>query len=219
MPQQSPVIWLEGGIAAGKSTAAQRLGELLDFAVIEEPVDNNPYLELFYREPQKWAFQMQIFLLHYRYAMKEESAFSAVNGRRRGVILDRSIAGDRVFARLHKEAGNIHPLDWQNYEFCYRVMACQIQPPTLFLYLDCQPETCLRRLRERKRAAESEVPIEYLRKLREGYEELLRELRRGLSPWNHAIQVERIMWDKDTATDVEWEALAQTVLDACKRRP
>jgi NADH dehydrogenase (ubiquinone) 1 alpha subcomplex subunit 10 len=215
--KQSPIIWLEGPIAAGKSTAARRIGELLDFHVIEEPVDSNPYLELFYRDPAKWAFSMQIFLLHYRYAMKQEAAFAAVNGRRKGVILDRSIAGDRVFAKLHKEAGNIHTLDWETYEFAYNVMACSIQPPTLFLYLDCQPETCQRRMRERNRTAEAEVPLAYLKELREGYEELLRQLRRGLSPWNHAIQVERIMWDKDTASEVEWQALARTIEDACNR--
>lgn len=215
--KQSPIIWLEGPIAAGKSTAAKRIGELLDYHVIEEPVDSNPYLELFYQDQAKWAFSMQIFLLHYRYAMKQEAAFAAVNGRRKGVILDRSIAGDRVFAKMHKEAGNIAVLDWETYEFAYNVMACSIQPPTLFLYLDCQPETCQRRMKERDRAAESTVPLAYLQELREGYEELLMQLRRGLSPWNHAIRVERIIWDGDIRTDQEWQAIARTVEDACKR--
>jgi len=213
----SPIIWLEGPIAAGKTTMARRLGQLLGFDVLEEPVDANPYLAMFYQDPGRWAFSMQIYLLHYRYSMKQEAVFRAARNGTPGIILDRSIAGDRVFAKLHLQAGNIAELDWKTYEFCYNIMACSIQMPTLFLYLDVQPETCMRRMHQRGRDCEVTVSVDYLRELREGYARLLKELQRGQNPWNHSIRVERIAWDVDTRSDAEWEALSKTVLEACQQ--
>jgi deoxyadenosine/deoxycytidine kinase len=214
---QSPVVWIEGPIAAGKSSLARWVGDALDFDVIEEPVAANPYLDLFYQNPKQWAFSMQIWLLHYRFSMKQEASYGSVTGRRKGVILDRCIAGDRVFARMHLEAGNIHPLDWDTYEFAYDVMACSIRPPALLVYLDCQPETCFRRMQTRDRKAERQVTFAYLEGLIRGYERMLRDFQTGRNPWGAQVTVERIIYDKDITTHEEREHIARTIERACRR--
>jgi len=217
MTRSAPIIWVEGVIAAGKSSFAREIAKRLEFEFIEEPVDNNYYLEPFYKDPPKYAFGMQMFLLHYRYAMKQKASYAAMIGDCKGVILDRSIAGDRVFAKLHHDAGNINQLDWRCYNYAYEVMARTIQPPTLFLYLDVQAETALSRMKKRSRNAESAVPIAYLQELKDGYEQLIKELKTGLAPWAHSIEVERIIWDTDTVTDEAWNGVAATINDICRR--
>jgi deoxyadenosine/deoxycytidine kinase len=214
-----PIIWVGGPIAAGKSTFAAKLAQVLGLDLIEEPVGNNPYLELFYKDHKTYAFAMQIFLLHYRFAMKQKASYTAPLGNCKGIVLDRSICEDRVFAKLHWKAGNISDIDWKNYNYCYEVMARTIQAPTLFVYLDVQPETCFARMKERDRSAEVAVPLEYLRDLRNGYKELLQELRRGLSPWTHSIRIHPQAWDKAIPNDSpEWEYIAKTIWEACLSR-
>ena len=213
----APVIWVEGPIAVGKSTFARKLAELLGFEFIAEPVEANFYLEEFYKDPKAFAFGMQIFLLHYRYCMKQKSCFSSMLGSAKGFVLDRCVLGDKVFANLHWKAGNINKLDWKCYDYAYRAMAQTIQTPTLLVYLDAQPETCYQRMLTRKRPAEREVPLEYLKQLREGYKGMLEDIRHGRNPWGRRITVPMQLWDKVIPNDSpEWVYLAKTVLEACQ---
>lgn len=212
-----PLIWVEGIIGAGKSTFAREVGQRLELRVLEEPVDSNPYLKVFYENPAKYAFGMQIHLLHRRYIQQRLAADEATSlGGYQGAILDRSLSGDRVFAKLHYEAGNIEHLDWVTYEMAHNFMCRNLLPPTLLVFLDVQPETAYARMRERDRKAESNVPIDYLAKLRHGYQQLLQEAEHGLLPWAHAVRVTRIIWDPDTIGSDRWDAVARTVRDECR---
>ena len=96
-------------------------------------------------------------------------------------------------------------------------MARTILPPTVLIYLNTQPEVAHRRLKERGRGAEANVPLDYLARLKAGYEDLLAEIRRGLVPWGHSVHVESIIWDRDTASEEEWQHIAKTVEDLCRR--
>ena len=136
-------------------------------------------------------------------------------GNYEGAILDRSLSGDRVFARLHLEEGNISKLDWDTYEMCYNLMCHTLLPPTRLIFLDVQPETAHRRMVKRSRDAEAGVPLEYLVKLRKGYQDLLKEAERGLMPWGHAVKVTTLIWDP-VNDDPDWDAIATTVMDACR---
>jgi len=155
---------------------------------------------------------MQIWLLHKRFAMQQLASYEATGvGGDAGAILDRSLSGDRVFAKMHRDAGNIEELDWQTYEMAYNIMARTLLPPTLLIFLDAQPETAFDRMQKRQRVAEAGVPLNYLVALRKGYQELLQEAERGLMPWAHAVRVARIPWDPDTTSEKDWDRTAQTV--------
>jgi deoxyadenosine/deoxycytidine kinase len=98
-----PLIWVEGIIGVGKSTFSYELAKRLKLRLIEEPVETNPYLEPFYKDPKRYAFGMQVYLLHQRYAMQQLASYEATGvGGYAGAILDRSLSGDRVFAKLHR---------------------------------------------------------------------------------------------------------------------
>lgn len=212
-----PLIWTEGIIGAGKTTFAREVAQRLNLRLIEEPVDSNPYLSLFYQDPKKYAFGMQVRLLHHRYAIQQLAAYEATGmGGYEGAILDRSLSGDRVFAKLHWQSGNIERIDWETYEMAYDVMCRTLLPPTLMVFLDIQPETAHERMRKRGRDAEKGVPLSYLQQLRAGYGELLNEAERGLLPWSHAVRVCRIPWDPDTLTPPQWDSTAETIRGACR---
>ena len=217
-----PLIWVEGTVGAGKTSFSREVGARLNLRVIEEPVTENglnpnPYLSLFYQDPAKYAFGMQVFLLHKRYIMQRLAADEATGvGGYHGAILDRSLSGDRVFAKLHLDVGNISLLDWQTYEMAYSFMCRSLLPPTLLVFLDVQPETAYERMRRRDRKAEVNVSLEYLQQLRIGYQHMLQEAETGLLPWAHSVRIARLVWDPDTVTSIQWDATAKTVRDACR---
>jgi deoxyadenosine/deoxycytidine kinase len=217
------LIWVEGIIGAGKSTFSKEVGKRLNLRVIEEPVGNgegieNPYLEKFYKDPGKYGFSMQIFLLHQRFAMQQLASYEATNvGGYKGAILDRSLSGDRVFAKMLMQDGFIDPLDFQTYEMAYSIMCRSLLPPTLLVYLDVQPQTAFDRMKSRNRKAEAGVPLDYLVKLRKGYLELLKEAESALLPWAHAVRILRIPFDFNIHSPEEWDAVALTVKDSCRK--
>ncbi len=193
-----PILWIEGIIGAGKSTITQKLAEALGLRAIFEPVESNPYLERFYKEPGRWAFPMQMHLLHARYAMQKIAAYEAtMNGGYHGAILDRGLPGDRVFARLHMLAGNMDELEWQTYEAAYDSMTCSLIPPSLMIFLDVEPEVAFDRVKERARGAEVGMELQYLKDLRKGYLDLMVEIESGEHAWSRGMKIMRLAWNTD----------------------
>lgn len=213
-----PLIWVEGLIGCGKSTFSEEVGRRLDLRIVEEPVEGNPYLGKFYQNTAKYAFGMQMFLLHQRYAMQQLASYEATGiGNYQGAILDRSLSGDRVFAKMLRDQGYIDPLDWETYEMAYSIMARTLLPPTLLIFLDVQPITAFNRMQRRNRSEESSVPLDYLVKLRAAYNDLLHEAESGMLPWAHAVRVSRMVWEPDTLSSEQWDNVAQTVKDMCRK--
>lgn len=190
-----PVIWVEGLIGAGKSTMAASLAKSLGLRAFHEPVDSNPYLERFYKEPKRWAFPMQMHLMHERHAMQKEAAYASTRGF--GSVLDRGMPGDRVFCKLHMLAGNIDELEWQTYEKAYEVMACSLTAPSLLIFLDVEPDVALERVKVRARGAEVGITLKYLQDLRKGYLDLMCEVESGVHSWSRGMEVKRIAWNSD----------------------
>lgn len=214
----TPIIWVEGLIASGKTTFSREVAKRLGFRLLEEPVDNNELLEEFYKDPKEWAFELQLHMMRNRYVMKQEASFAAARGVEKGLILDRCMPGDRVFAKLHYKKGNINRLQYQLYEDWYDTMARHFNPPTALIYLNCQPETAYARMKERARSCENGVTLEYLQELKAGYEELLLDLERGQVPWYHSVKCHSLIYDGNIRSEEEWKHLVQTVADLCRRR-
>lgn len=191
------VVWLEGIIGVGKSTLTDTLAKSLGLRAYHEPVDSNPYLERFYRDPKRWAFPMQMHLLHDRYAMQKEAAYAATRGY--SSILDRGMPGDRVFCKLHMRAGNMDELEWQTYEKAYCTMSCSLTAPSLLVFLDVEPDVALERIKKRNRNAEVGIDIKYLEDLRKGYLDLMCEIESNLHSWSRGISVLRQPWNADWA--------------------
>lgn len=192
------VVWVEGIIGAGKSTLTKQIAEHLKLRPIYEPVDDNPLLVKFYEDPKKYAFPMQMLLMARRYAMQQLAAWEATHGADfNGAVVDRGLPGDRVFCKLHIAEGNIEAEFWDVYETFYKIMSLNLPTPSVLVFLDVEPEVAFERMQKRARAAENGVPLEYLKKLRRGYLDLLVEIESGQHAWARGMRVIRIPWNTD----------------------
>ena len=160
-------VVLAGNIGAGKSTLVRMMCERLGWEPYYEPVTENPYLEDFYRDMKKWAFQSQVFFLTYR-----ARAHRALMDVTRPVVQDRSFYEDaEVFARALHRQGAMSDRDWDTYRGLYRTLTSLLSPPDLVVYLRASVPTLQRRIAQRARAFEASISDAYLDGLNALYEE------------------------------------------------
>lgn len=140
-----------GGIASGKTTFASLLGSTGMCSVLEN-FQANPFLELFYSDAEKFAFETEItFLLQHYSQIKVESQ------RGRTFICDFSLYLDIAYASVTLQ-GNKH----QVFRTVYEEVQRELAPPDLLVYLRCGAATELRRIRSRKRLVEQSITVEFL---------------------------------------------------------
>lgn len=203
-----PLVIVEGNIGSGKTTAGKKLAAILNLRLLQEPVDHE-LLQLFYDDKDRWSFPFQIAMLHRRWAMQMSAASETlVDGGYAGSMLDRCLLGDLVFAEALWRAGKMHKKEWEIYNASLRSMALVLYPPTVLLYLNARPETCLERIHKRNRPQEQGITLEYLQTIHEGYQRLVNDADSGAYPWSHATRKLVVPWDPGTTTDAEWERTA-----------
>ncbi|WP_019775268.1 deoxynucleoside kinase [Streptococcus sobrinus] len=147
------LIVLAGTIGAGKSSLAADLGEHLGTEVFYEAVDNNPVLDLYYKDPKKYAFLLQIFFLNKRFQSIKE-AYKADNN-----ILDRSIFEDELFLTLNYKNGNVTKTELDIYKELLGNMLEELEgmpkkKPDLLIYIDVSFDKMLERIGKRGRSFE-----------------------------------------------------------------
>ncbi len=158
---------LAGNIGAGKSSLVGLLSERLGFRPYYEPVAENPFLEDFYADMERWAFHSQVFFLTHRtrsHRALMDDSFS--------VVQDRSLYEDaEVFARNLYERGSMTCRDWETYRELYRTLTTLLPPPDLVIYLRASVPTLRKRIARRGREFEAAIPDRYLEDLNRLYEE------------------------------------------------
>jgi deoxyadenosine/deoxycytidine kinase len=158
---------LAGNIGAGKSTLVGLLAERLGFSPYYEPVAENPYLEDFYKDMERWALQSQLFFLAHRARSHRELCRDP-----RSVVQDRSLYEDaEVFARNLRSSGAMSGRDWATYHSLYSTVRELLPPPDLVVYLRASVPTLKKRIAQRGRPMEAEIPEAYLDGLNRLYEE------------------------------------------------
>ena len=185
-------IGIAGIIGVGKSTLTVDLARALNFEPILEEVDGNPYLESFYKDMKGYGTMMQVWLLNHRFRQHREFVTRISLGKIRGVVQDRTIWEDTIFARML----NNHPdkiitdLDYNTYLDLFDNMVLrELVFPQLMIYLDVKPETAVKRISARGRGMEQQIPLDYLRALTENYEQFIGEMEQA------GVRVLRIPWE------------------------
>jgi len=173
------MILFEGNIAAGKSTLGETLKESGEFAFLPEPVKQwQNYrlkngevvnlLDLFYRDPKRWAFTFQLAAFTTRVKTWTEIL---ARTKSKKVVLERSIYCDRnVFAFNCYQNRSMTEFEWQIYcrmwDFINEQDWCA--EPDLIVYIQTPAEVCHQRIVEqRKRDEEKAIPLDYLQSLEE----------------------------------------------------
>ena len=186
-------IGIAGIIGAGKSTLAQNLATRLGYKSYNEPVDDNPYLEDFYIDMNRWGAMMQIHLLFRRFEQHQQIVWNS----EKGAVQDRTIYEDTIFARMLHESGFIDRRDYNTYLGHFNLMKRFLLYPDILLYLRVNPETSLNRITQRGRKAEKGITLEYMQKLFLGYENFIDEMgmyTRVISlDWNHYLEIDEVV--------------------------
>lgn len=159
-------IAVSGNIGSGKTTLTTLLAKHYNWEPEFEEVDNNPYLDDFYREMQRWSFNLQIFFLNSRFRQVKEIRDSG-----KDVIQDRTIYEDaHIFAPNLHAMGLMPSRDYENYLSLFRLMESFIQPPDLLIYLRASIPTLVDQIQQRGRDYETNIRLDYLNRLNERYE-------------------------------------------------
>jgi len=155
-------IAVEGVIGAGKTSLSKRLSERLDARLILEQFDNNPFLEKFYADRKRYAFQTQMFFLINRFKQQQELIQDELFTNY--TVSDYLFDKDRIFAYL-----NLGKDELNLYESIYPLLARNLRKPDLIVYLQASTERLMHNIKSRNRKIERALSRNYLEELSEAY--------------------------------------------------
>ena len=159
------MIVVDGVVGSGKTTLMNILKEELGVSGFEEPVTDNPILGKFYHDRKRYAFPLQIFFLNRRFRMLKEAQAKKVSS-----VMDRSIYGDVIFAKLLHDGGDMEKDEFDLYQDLLTNMLDHIEAPKLMIYLRADVDTAIDRIEKRGRDYEQIVERDYWERLNREYE-------------------------------------------------
>ena len=155
-------IAVEGAIGVGKTALARRLATEFGARLLLEQVEENPFLRRFYEDPEKYAFQTQLFFLLERY--RQQLELGQLDLFSQGVVADHLFAKDAIFAAV-----TLAPDEFQLYQQVFQLLDQRLPRPDLVIYLEARPDVLLRRIGKRDRDFERSIRPGYLEKLTEAF--------------------------------------------------
>jgi deoxyadenosine/deoxycytidine kinase len=159
-------IAVAGNIGAGKTTLTGLLSKYYKWEAHYEAADDNPYLNDFYEEMQRWSFNLQVYFLNSRFRQVME-----IKNGKKSVIQDRTIFEDaHIFAPNLHAMGLMTTRDFENYQSLFELMNEFVGPPDLLIYLRASIPTLVNQIQKRGRAYEETIRLDYLKRLNERYE-------------------------------------------------
>ena len=163
--KKAPFIGVAGNIGVGKTTFTGVLSKKYNWSDYYESVIDNPYLSDFYKDMNRWSFNLQIYFLQHRFSSQIEISKSTL-----GVIQDRTIYEDvEIFAKNLHDIGSISDRDWETYKNLFKNMVQFLRKPDIIVYLQASTDTLISRIKNRNREFEKNIDIEYLYRLNNYY--------------------------------------------------
>jgi deoxyadenosine/deoxycytidine kinase len=159
-------IAIAGNIGSGKTTLTELLSKHYKWEAHFEDVEENPYLDDFYNEMQRWSFNLQIYFLNSRFQQVVD-----IREKGKDVIQDRTIYEDAyIFAPNLHAMGLMTSRDFNNFMNLFELMQGFLQPPDLLIYLRGSISTLVEQIQKRGRPYENNIRLDYLNRLNERYE-------------------------------------------------
>ncbi|MBQ7689786.1 MAG: deoxynucleoside kinase [Muribaculaceae bacterium] len=168
-------IVIAGNIGSGKSTLTRLLARHYGWTPQFEAVDNNPYLEDYYRDIHRWSFNLEVYFL------KERFRDLIAIGQSQGTIIqDRSIfEGVYVFMANNKAMGHLTDRDYNTYMELFEQMLTVVRMPDLMIYLRASVAHLVGNIQQRGRDYEQTIQLEYLENLNRRYEDFITNQYKG----------------------------------------
>lgn len=168
-------IAIAGNIGAGKTTLTQLLAKHFKWEAQLEDVVDNPYLDDFYNQMERWSFNLQVYFLNSRFRQVMQIRKSGKN-----IIQDRTIYEDaNIFAPNLHAMGLMTNRDFDNYSSLFNLMESTVQAPDLLIYLRSSIPNLVHQIHKRGRDYENSISIDYLSRLNERYEAWIHGYNKG----------------------------------------
>src|SRR6056297_1135426 len=159
-------VAIAGNIGSGKTTLTGLLAKHYNWEAQYEDADDNPYLNDFYQDMQRWSFNLQIYFLNSRF-----SQIVKIRQSGKKIIQDRTIYEDAyIFAPNLHSMGLMTTRDFENYFALFNLMSSLIQAPDLLIYLRATVPALVNNIQKRGRKYENYIRLDYLKRLNERYE-------------------------------------------------
>ena len=157
-------VAIEGTIGVGKTSLANLLSEKLSAKLVLEAFEDNPFLSDFYEDPERHAFQTQLWFLLQRYQQQQD--LRQVDMFQNLVITDYMFVKDRLFASL-----NLSEKEMSLYDTVANMMEKNVIHPDLVIFLQADTETLMKNISTRGREFEKNLSEDYLDALNQVYNE------------------------------------------------
>ena len=159
-------IAIAGNIGSGKTTLTSLLSKHYGWDAHYEDVDDNPYLNDFYKDMQRWSFNLQVYFMKSRFGQVQK-----IHNGDKNVIQDRTIYEDAfIFAPNLHAMGLMSTRDFDNYSSLFNLMNAFIPAPNLLIYLRSSVPNLVEQIQKRGRDYENSIRLDYLNRLNERYE-------------------------------------------------
>ncbi len=159
-------VAIAGNIGAGKTTLTKLLAKHYKWEAQLEDVVDNPYLDDFYNQMERWSFNLQVYFLNSRFRQ-----VSQIHESGKDIIQDRTIYEDaHIFAPNLHAMGLMTNRDFENYKSLFDLMEGFVQGPDLLIYLRSSISNLVSQIHKRGRDYENSISIDYLSRLNERYE-------------------------------------------------
>ena len=168
-------IAIAGNIGAGKTSLTGLLAKHFKWEPHFEEVVDNPYLDDFYHQMERWSFNLQIYFLNSRFRQVLQIRESG-----KKIIQDRTIYEDaNIFAPNLHAMGLMANRDFQNYTSLFELMEGLVEAPDLLIYLRSSIPNLVKNIHKRGREYENTISIDYLSRLNERYEAWIHTYNKG----------------------------------------
>lgn len=161
-------IAIEGNIGVGKTTLARQLAADFGLRLLLEEFSDNPFLPLFYENPDRYAFPVELFFMTERHKQLQQE-LSQIQLFGEQVVADYYFMKTLLFAR-----NNLNPEEYRLFQRLFNVLKIQFPPPDLLVYLHRSVPQLQRQIAARNRAFEQRISDAYLKNIQRAYFEFFR---------------------------------------------
>jgi len=156
-------ITIEGNIGAGKTTLSTMLANDLDAELVLEQFADNPFLPNFYKDPEKYAFPLELFFMAERYQQLQETL-------QKDLFENNILISDYLFSKSQLfAANNLSAHEFDLYMRLFQMIYSQLPKPELILYLHSTVPVLQSNIAKRGRAYEKDITDDYLQSIEDAY--------------------------------------------------
>lgn len=168
-------VAIAGNIGSGKTSLTSLLSKHFKWEPHYEDVVDNPYLDDFYHQMDRWSFNLQVYFLNSRFRQVLQIRESG-----KKIIQERTIYEDaHIFAPNLHAMGLMSNRDFENYQSLFELMESLVSAPDLLIYLKSSIPNLVKQIHQRGRDYEASISIDYLSKLNERYDSWISNYNRG----------------------------------------